>query len=49
MLSRLEFAVGLLIWCGVLWDGFATIILPRTVDWFEATKELRTRSYAPVS
>ncbi len=31
MLSRLEFAVGLLIWCGVLWDGFATIILPRTV------------------
>jgi hypothetical protein len=22
---------GLLIWCGVLWDGFATIILPRTV------------------
>src|SRR5271166_6309471 len=31
MLSRMEFAVGLLIWCGVLWDGFATIILPRTV------------------
>jgi hypothetical protein len=31
MLSRLEFAAGLLIWCGVLWDGFATIILPRTV------------------
>ena len=31
MLSRLEFAVGLLIWCSVLWDGFATIILPRTV------------------
>jgi hypothetical protein len=31
MLSRLEFSVGLLIWCGVLWDGFATIILPRTV------------------
>jgi hypothetical protein len=31
MLSWLELAVGLLIWCGVLWDGFATIILPRTV------------------
>ncbi len=31
MLSWMEFAVGLLIWCGVLWDGFATIILPRTV------------------
>ncbi len=31
MLSWLEFAAGLLIWCGVLWDGFATIILPRTV------------------
>ena len=27
----METAVGLLIWCGVLWDGFATIILPRTV------------------
>jgi len=32
MLSGLEFAVGLLLWCWVLWDGFATIILPRTVD-----------------
>ena len=31
ILPWLEFAVGLLIWCGVLWDGFATIILPRTV------------------
>jgi hypothetical protein len=31
MLSWLELAIGLLIWCGVLWDGFATIILPRTV------------------
>ena len=31
MLSWLEFVVGVLIWCGVLWDGFATIILPRTV------------------
>jgi Ion channel len=31
MLSWLELAAGLLIWCGVLWDGFATIILPRTV------------------
>jgi hypothetical protein len=27
----LELAAGVLIWCGVLWDGFATIILPRTV------------------
>ncbi len=27
----MEFVAGLLIWCGVLWDGFATIILPRTV------------------
>ena len=32
MLSWLELVAGLLIWCGVLWDGFATIILPRTVD-----------------
>jgi hypothetical protein len=31
MLSWLEFTVGLLTWCGVLWDGFATIVLPRTV------------------
>jgi hypothetical protein len=31
MLSWLEFTAGLLLWCGVLWDGFATIILPRTV------------------
>jgi hypothetical protein len=31
MLSWLELAIGLLIWCVVLWDGFATIILPRTV------------------
>src|SRR3954470_14076441 len=31
MLSWLELAIGLLIWCGVLWDGFATIVLPRTV------------------
>jgi Ion channel len=31
MLSCLEILAGLLIWCGVLWDGFATIILPRTV------------------
>jgi Ion channel len=31
ILSCLEFAIGLLVWCGVLWDGFATIILPRTV------------------
>jgi hypothetical protein len=31
MLPWLEFAVGLVIWVGVLWDGFATIVLPRTV------------------
>src|SRR5271168_3141036 len=31
MLSWLEIVAGLLLWCGVLWDGFATIILPRTV------------------
>ncbi len=27
----MEFAAGQLIWCGVLWVGFATIVLPRTV------------------
>jgi hypothetical protein len=31
MLPWLQFAAGLLLWCGVLWDGFATIVLPRTV------------------
>jgi hypothetical protein len=31
MLGRLEFALGLLIWLAVIWDGFATIVLPRTV------------------
>jgi hypothetical protein len=31
MLSRLQLVAGLLIWCEVLWDGFATIILPHTV------------------
>jgi hypothetical protein len=31
MLKWLEFALGLVIWVRVLWDGFATIILPRTV------------------
>jgi hypothetical protein len=31
MLTWMEFTAGLLLWCGVLWDGFATIILPRTV------------------
>jgi hypothetical protein len=31
MISWLEFTVGLLTWCSILWDGFATIILPRTV------------------
>jgi hypothetical protein len=31
LLSWLELTAGVLVWCGVLWDGFATIILPRTV------------------
>jgi hypothetical protein len=31
MLSKLECVIGLLIWGAVLWDGFATIVLPRTV------------------
>ena len=31
MVRGLEFTVGLLIWLGVIWDGFATIVLPRTV------------------
>jgi hypothetical protein len=31
MLLWLESAIGLLIWGAVLWDGFATIVLPRTV------------------
>lgn len=31
MLRWLELVVGLLIWLGVIWDGFATIVLPRTV------------------
>ena len=32
ILKWLEFFLGLVIWVRVLWDGFATIILPRTVD-----------------
>ena len=32
MIGRMEFAVGFLVWCAVLWDGFASVILPRTVD-----------------
>jgi hypothetical protein len=32
MLGRLEVALGVLIWLGTLWDGFATIVLPRTVN-----------------
>jgi hypothetical protein len=32
MIGWFELAFGVLIWCGVLWDGFATIVLPRTVD-----------------
>ena len=31
MWHGLEFAAGLLIWLGTIWDGFATIVLPRTV------------------
>jgi hypothetical protein len=31
MWHALEFAAGLLIWLGTLWDGFATTVLPRTV------------------
>jgi hypothetical protein len=31
MFSKLECAIGLLIWAAVLWDEFATIVLPRTV------------------
>ena len=31
MLRWLEFAFGLLVWLGTIWDGFATIVLPRTV------------------
>jgi hypothetical protein len=31
MLTSLEIVAGVLIWCVVLWDGFATVVLPRTV------------------
>ena len=31
MVGAIEFALGLLIWAAILWDGFATIVLPRTV------------------
>lgn len=31
MWHALEFLFGLSIWLGVIWDGFATIVLPRTV------------------
>jgi hypothetical protein len=31
MFGSLEVALGLLIWGGVLWDGFASVVLPRTV------------------
>jgi hypothetical protein len=31
MLRWLELAFGLLVWIAVIWDGFATIVLPRTV------------------
>jgi Ion channel len=32
MVGRFELLLGVLLWCAVLWDGFATVILPRTVD-----------------
>jgi hypothetical protein len=31
MLRALSLAIGLVIWVGAMWDGFATIVLPRTV------------------
>ncbi len=31
MIGLIEIVLGLLIWGAVLWDGFATIVLPRTV------------------
>jgi hypothetical protein len=31
LLRWIELILGLLIWLGMLWDGFATIVLPRTV------------------
>jgi Ion channel len=31
MMNWLSLALGLLIWMGVMWDGFATTVLPRTV------------------
>jgi hypothetical protein len=32
MTGWFEFAIGVLVWCSVLWDGFASVVLPRTVD-----------------
>ena len=32
MLGWLELILGLSIWIGVLWDGFASVVLPRTVS-----------------
>jgi hypothetical protein len=31
MLKWCELGLGILLWVGVLWDGFATVVLPRTV------------------
>jgi hypothetical protein len=31
MLRAICCSIGVLVWIGVLWDGFATIVLPRTV------------------
>jgi hypothetical protein len=31
MFNVLFLSLGLLIWAGTMWDGFATIVLPRTV------------------
>ncbi len=32
MINPIEVLLGLLLWCSVLWDGFATVVLPTTVD-----------------
>lgn len=44
MIGWLEVAFGLLIWCGVLWDAFATIVLPRTVAPMRRVSARFTRS-----
>jgi hypothetical protein len=32
MSGPIELALGMLIWCVMLWDGFVSVVLPRTVD-----------------